>query len=93
MSALQRPLGFEIAFTDSATTFRKCDVADVPELVGQLSVRQRMALALRHGAKTADSIADEIDAKKATVQREARRHRKQFIALPGGQFGLVGHGS
>jgi hypothetical protein len=42
LGRLQPPAGFAITFTDDATTFRRADVADSPDLAVQLSVRERM---------------------------------------------------
>jgi hypothetical protein len=89
LERLQAPIGFTVTFSDSRTTFRRADVADSPELAGQLSVRQRMAALLRKGAMTPDEIAQEINAKAETVNRTARRCKNLFILLPGGKWGLL----
>jgi hypothetical protein len=86
----QPPLAFEIVFGADRTTFRKVDVADVADLAGQLSVRQRMVSALRRGSMLSEELASAIEANVDTVERTARRYRKQFIALPGGALGLKG---
>lgn len=86
----QRPAaGFEITFTDDKTSFRRINVADTPDLAGQLSIRQRMAHVLRNGAMSHDEIADQIQADVETVKRTARRYRQQFSLLPGGNLGLL----
>jgi hypothetical protein len=89
LGRLRPALGFSITFTDQATTFRRTDVADSPELAGQLSVRQRMVHLLRRGAFSCDQIADEIDADVETVKRTARRYRRLFVAVDGGKVGLL----
>lgn len=73
LGALQPAVGFDIRFADDTTTFKRVDLADVPELAANLSVRQRMALTLRHGSLTPTALAEEIDADVETVRRTARR--------------------
>jgi hypothetical protein len=86
---LSSPVGFTIIFSGDRTTFRRADVADTPDLAGQLSIRQRMAYLLRKGAMTPEAIADEIEADLETVKRTARRYRKLFTLLEGGRVGLL----
>jgi len=88
-SGLRPPVGFEITFEEERTTFRRVDVADIPDLAGQLSVRQRMAGLLRHGAMDPEELASELQADPETVKRTARRYRQQFTVLPGGRLGLL----
>ena len=83
MGALRSAVGFEITFTADRTIFRRVNVADVADLAGHLSVRQRMAHLLRHGALSPDQIADELQAEAETVKRTARRYSKQFTLLKG----------
>ena len=50
LGGLRPAVGFEITFDDEQTTFKRVDVADVADLAGHLSIRQRMVHLLRHGA-------------------------------------------
>lgn len=87
----KRPaIGWEITFTDDATTFRRVDVADTPDLAVGLSTKQRMAHALKQGAMSPEAVAEEVGAKVDTVNRTARRYRDLFAVLPGGNLGLRG---
>jgi hypothetical protein len=90
LGSLRPPVGFRITFSEDRTTFRRVDVADSPDLAGQLSIRQRMAYVLRNGAMSPESIAEEIDADIETVKRTARRHKKLFTVIEGGRVGLLG---
>ncbi len=81
--------GFTITFADEQTTFQRSDVADSPDLAGQLSVRQRMVAALRRGAMTPEAIAEEIEAEVETVKRTARRYKQQFTVIDGGRIGRL----
>ena len=89
LGRLKPAIGFSIAFTDERTTFRRSNVADSPDLAGQLSVRQRMAYLLRSGALDPSRIAEEIDAEVETVRRTARRCKGQFTVIEGGRIGLL----
>jgi len=89
LSRLSPPLGFTITFTEDRTTFTRTEVADSPDLAGQLSVRQRMAYLLRKGAMAPEVVADEIEADLETVKRTARRYKKLFTVIEGGRLALL----
>jgi len=89
LSRLRSAVGFTITFTEDGTTFRRTEVADSPDLAGQLSVRQKMAYLLRKGAMTPESVADEIEADLETVKRTARRYKKFFTVIDGGRLALL----
>lgn len=89
LGPLRAAVGFEVAFGDGETRFERVDLADVPDLAAKLSVRQRMAWALRQGAMTPEALASDIGAKVDTVTRNARRYRKQFVVLDGGLIGTA----
>lgn len=89
LGAIRPAVGFDVTFGADRTSFRRVEVADVPDLAGHLSVRQRMAHLLRRGAMTAEEVARELDAKVDTVKRTARRYDSQFTVIPGGALGLA----
>jgi hypothetical protein len=89
LGRLRAPVGFSVTFREECTVFRRTEVADSPELAGQLSVRQRMAHLLRRGAIAPEMIAEEINADLETVKRTARRYKNLFIILDGGRLGLL----
>lgn len=89
LGPLRPAVGFDITFADDRTTFRRVNVADVSDLAGHLSVRQRMAHLLRRGAMSPAVVAEEIGADLETVKRTARRYKNQFLILPGGNLGMV----
>lgn len=90
LGGIKPAVGFDITFAEQATTFRRVEVANIPDLAGHLSVRLRMVSALQSGALDADTLASEIDADPETVRRTARRNRNQFVLLEGGKYGLKG---
>lgn len=89
LGRLRPPLGFSISFEEHRTVIRRNDVADNPDLAGQLSVRQRMYYLLRKGARSPEVIAEEIDADVDTVKRTVRRCKKLFTVIDGGRIGLL----
>jgi hypothetical protein len=89
LGRLRPPVGFHIEFDGPRTIFKREDVADNPDLAGQLTIRQRMMALLRKGAMAQDVIAEEIEADVETVKRTARRYKNLFILLQGGRLGLV----
>ena len=56
LGALRSAVGFEITFRDDETSFRRVDLANVPDLAASLTVRQRMAFALRPGAMAVQAL-------------------------------------
>jgi hypothetical protein len=82
------PLAFRITFSEDSTTFKSIQAAAVPKLAEKMSIRQRMAHALKAGAMTSEVLAQEIGAEVGSIDREARRHRDQFTILQGGKLGL-----
>jgi hypothetical protein len=89
LGGLRPPVGFEITFGAERTEFRRVEVADVSDLAGHLSVRQRMAHQLRRGAMSPDLLASELQADVETIKRTARRYKEQFTVIPGGNLALL----
>ena len=83
-------MGFRIEFRETTTKFSRTDVAEEPELAASMSIREKMAVALRKGAMDLDELARQIDAKKESVDRVARRYKSQFAFLDSGKVGLCG---
>ena len=98
LGPLRRPVGFEISFATDRTDFRPVEVADVPDLAGQIPIRQRMMHLLRRGGLSVADIAEELDAPADTVKKALQRDRgKAFTRLPGADgrhlIGLLGGAS
>ncbi|KAB2969563.1 MAG: AAA family ATPase [Thermoanaerobaculia bacterium] len=89
LSGKRASIGFELSFEAERTHVRRIDPGDVPDLAAGLTVRQRMAKALRGGALTAGALAEEIDADPETVRRTVRRYRREFVVLDGGRLSLL----
>jgi hypothetical protein len=82
------PVSFALTFTPERTEFRRADIADSPDLSAKLTVRQRMQVFLRTGARTVEEIAAEFNVKPDTVRRTAQRYRSEFIDLDDKRIGL-----
>lgn len=70
---LPRPFAYEVVIDGDRTTFRRSEVADVPELAQRLTVRQRMRAALQHGSMSAEELAAALDVPLNTVHVTAKR--------------------
>jgi DNA-directed RNA polymerase specialized sigma24 family protein len=76
-------------FEADRTDVRNVDLASVDSLSQHLSIRQRMAAALRQGEVDVEELAEQMDVKAETLRRTARRYKKQFRLLAGGRLGLA----
>jgi hypothetical protein len=65
------------------------NLEEISELAQHLSIRERMVAALRDGAMGLEALAEEVEAKPASVERIARRNRARFQLLPGSRVGLL----
>lgn len=81
------PIGFELTFETTRTLVRRTDLTTVDGLADKLPLRQRIVQALRHGTKSINEIAAEIDAEHDTVKRTINRYSSGklilFCKLPG----------
>lgn len=78
---LMPPLGFRFVFEQDRTFIERVDVRDVPELAGQVSLKERMKRMLASGALTIPDLADELEAEVETVGRVARRYKNLFTSF------------
>ena len=92
MAARRRAIGYEVVFDAERTTFRRIDLADVPDLAGNLSVFERMRHALKSGPMSAVELAMEFapdedeaarDRRVETIKRTGRRYKRLFTVVPG----------
>jgi hypothetical protein len=78
---LLRPVGLSVAFTGATTTITKADLADSADLARGLSLRQRLATALKAGPKTIVALAAETGAKKDSIEKTLKRNPGTFTNL------------
>ena len=72
-----QPLGISLWFADDVTRIIRTDVRDVPELAGQVPIKDRMAHALKAGALTFTELAAILQVDIETVGRTAVRYKDQ----------------
>jgi hypothetical protein len=77
----KNPLGFELSFHEDRIAIKRVNLAAVEGLSAQLPLRMRIQHVLRHGFKTVEEIADELDAKPDTVKRTINRFSKGALIL------------
>lgn len=83
LGPLAPALGYEITFSQNETAFRRVDVADT-DLAASLTVRQRIAHALRGGSLTIADLAEQLEVKTDTIEKTVKRGAgKVFTYLPG----------
>jgi len=81
-SALARPLGFRFTFEELRTSIDRIDIRDVPQLAGQVPVKERIAHALTGGAMTVVELSEELDVPQNTIIQTTRRwDGKLFVKL------------
>jgi hypothetical protein len=88
----QRAAGFEFIFAqDDRIHVRSVDLATVDGLAESLPIRQRMIRLLQRGAISIDAIAEELQAKKNTIEQALSRDKgKTFVRVPGNGTGYIG---
>jgi energy-coupling factor transporter ATP-binding protein EcfA2 len=94
--ALQKPRGFKLTFfpEDDAITMAKEDLRDVSELVKELSISDRIELALQGGAMSVKNLAQELDEKDGSIRVALNRHKANlFTKLSDDQWGLMARDS
>jgi len=83
LGALRPAIGYEITFTEDRTSFRRVNPGDTPDLAVGMTVRQRIAFALRGGSMTVADLARDLDIKADTIEKTIKRAAKIFTYIPG----------
>jgi hypothetical protein len=73
------PIGFEVTFDESATRVRRAGLHDIPEMAGQLVLKDRIAAALRSGPKSYVELAELLEVKSDVVRVTATRHEGKLF--------------
>lgn len=74
--ALLRPVGLSVSFAvPGKTQVAPTDLAATSDLSSGLSLRQRLTHALQSGPRTIAELADDLDAKKDTIEKTLRRSK------------------
>lgn len=97
---LLQPTGFRVTFRQAhpdhysdgdSVTFQSVDVRDVPELAGDLPLRQQIAGALRDGARSVEWLAEQLNKPEGQIRARLGDglKRKQFVKASNGEWGLL----
>jgi hypothetical protein len=73
---LHAPIGLRFRFTPEAITVHEADLAEAPDLLARSGVVNQVLTALRAGAKTVPTLAEELGIKPDTVSKTLRRLSK-----------------
>ena len=97
---LQKRHALQIEFENDAELdrctsiiIRKMDMADVPELAGRVSLRDRIVNELERHAMTANDLSDALstDVNQVKVRLSQLKKTGLLVGLPGHQWGLASH--
>jgi hypothetical protein len=77
-----------------AVTITQSEIADVPELVEKMSMKERVLIALRHGALTANELANDLNVDPGTLKPVLSRLKtsKKVVQLPEHRWGAAAGG-
>jgi hypothetical protein len=89
LGALRPPLGFEIRFEPDRAVIRRTDPAGIGEFAEKMTIAQRMAHALRHGAMTIKELAEMLEVEESAIRTTMSRRRGLFVRLDDGRVALL----
>lgn len=91
-------IALEYTFRDGRIDVRRVPAASVEDIAPTLPIRHRLRHALRHGPRSIEDLAAELDVKPNSIlqviTRDAHQpeERRTFRRFPGGHVGLAHHG-
>lgn len=91
---LLKPRSYKITFegneyqTDEVL-FNTTSIKDVPDLMGEFSLRTRVKAILLGGSKELEEIAEELGEKVDSIKTTLYRNKRDFIKLTDGAWGLL----
>jgi hypothetical protein len=93
-TAKHPPIGLDIVFRDGRAHISKVELADVPNFSASLSIQQRVRHALKHGPRSMDELAAELEDQKVdSIKRVIHRYTKgnvvMFHRLPDDRIALA----
>lgn len=80
---LYKGIAFDLQFGDTFTRITRSNLADNPELAVKLPIWQRMMNELRRGPKNIAFLAEDLDTKPETIQKNVKRRPDMFVVQPG----------
>ena len=77
-----KDIGLKLTFSGDAVHFETADLIDIPELAGNLSVKERLVHVLGKGSQGVKSLATELDVPESTIRGTLNRYKSStFIQL------------
>jgi hypothetical protein len=94
VTKLHAPIALRFHFADDQISVTAGNLGDRPELLARATLRQQIYATLKRGARTIASLAEELDAKPASVERTVQRMRDDKLVTKVGDaspasWGLV----
>ena len=88
---LFEPIAFDMIFDEAAITteVQRASIADIPDMVEKMNMRQKIQIALKHGALTMADLSEETGEKEASLAVTLNRHKKIFTRTEGNKWGLL----
>lgn len=87
---LSHPMAFRVTFLENSTLIEQESVQDIPEFVGNLSARNRIQVALKGGAMTADDLSAATELSKDVLKARLNElKRKGEVVKLGDKWGLA----
>ena len=81
MGPLLPAVGLSVQFGPGSTTITPGDLSEASDLSAGMALRQRIAAALKGGPLTIVAIADELGAKRDSVEKALRRQTRTFTTV------------
>lgn len=75
------PVTLRFTFAEAMISVSRAELGDRPELLARATLRQQIHALLKRGARTVASLADELNAKPASVEQTIRRMRQDEQAI------------
>lgn len=88
IGALRPTLAFELAFEDRSTLVLRTNRDSENELADHLRLKERIAVALKHGAQPIHRIAEVVNAKKDSVTKALQRDENTLFIRTEGPKGV-----
>jgi len=94
VTKLHAPIALRFHFAEDKISVTAGNLGDRPELLARATLRQQIHAILKRGARTVASLAEELDAKPASVERTIQRMRDDKLVTKTGDatpalWGLV----
>lgn len=78
-----KPMGLQLAFTETSVKLSQIDIQSVPDLAGKTSIKDQIFALLKNQQLTVSEISDELDLAENTILQTLKRNEGMlFTTLP-----------